>query len=117
MRKKMIHKQIKCFWCDKDIPKIVNDYTPCEKCARIITKGIVLIEVQDIPMQVDQPTLLIEKNYPTGFWYLLRPNNVHKIFNNENAERLLKDRIAFVDTGMMTALGLRLKEEQPANIQ
>lgn len=107
----------KCFWCDKDIPKIINDYTPCSRCSKIIEKGIILIEVQDIPMQQDQPTLLIEKNYPTGFWYLLRPTSVHKLFDKQNSEKLLKDKIAFLDVGMMSNLGLKKREETPIIIQ
>lgn len=113
----MRRKNKKCFWCDRDTPKIVNDYTPCSSCANLITKGCVIIEVQDIPMQIDQPTLVIEKNYPTGTWFVLKDASVHKLFNPESAAKMLENKIAFLDCNMIKGLGLRMEKEHKESIQ
>lgn len=106
-----------CFWCDRHIPRIINEYIPCDKCKEIITKGIVIIEVQDIPSQINQPHLLHYGNYPTGTWFILNPGSIHKIFDEEAASAVISDRIAFLDRRMLEELGLRMKEKQVTTIQ
>lgn len=107
----MSKKEEKCFWCDTNNPKVIQDYMPCERCIIIITSGIVLIEVQDIPMQLDQPTLVIPNNYPTGSWFIIKPVAASRLFNKKNLEKILRDRIAFLDRGMLENLGFKPSEE------
>lgn len=106
-----------CFWCSQDMPKPINNYTPCKGCIEKMEKGIVIIEVQDIRMQPFQPSLIIPSNYPTGTWFILRENTIYNLFDYEVANKVLVDKIVFLDRPMLENLGLRMKENQVSTVE
>lgn len=100
-----------CFWCgnekneialmgkigkgqeDIEAPKhMVLDYQPCEKCKKLMSKGVTLIEVSQSPNSPNQPTIH-EGLYPTGSWSVIRRRAAIELLGEEIA----KQHGAFID--------------------
>ena len=100
-----------CFWCGKEkneialmgkigkgqedieAPKhMVLDYNPCEKCEKLMAKGVTLMEVSQSPNNPNQPPIQ-EGLYPTGSWSVIRRKAAIELFGEEIA----KQHKAFID--------------------
>ena len=66
---------------DAEAPKnIIMDYEPCDKCKEKFKKGVLIIEVSQLPNVENQPP--IQKDaYPTGRYALLKPESLNEPFN------------------------------------
>lgn len=78
-----------------DIPRVVKDRTPCERCARLLNRGIVLIELDND----DKP-----KTQSVVRQYL-----VHNEFSETDAQEILKNGYAFLDAESWDAIELPRK--------
>lgn len=113
-----------CFFCGKDKNEIallgaaykgeaprhmVLSYEPCDTCKEIQAKGITLIEARDYPEPHNQPPIQKEPvtMYPTGSWAVITERLVRNAINPPSlAEDIIKKRVAFVEPGILKALGL-----------
>lgn len=90
-----------CFWCDKEKNEIamlgrirektkrnsdieaprrmVIDYEPCDECQKMWDSGVAVIEVQETPINPDQPE--IQKGlYPTSRFVVMTVEGADRVF-------------------------------------
>ena len=105
-----------CFWCGKttgialmgrisggkrggdiEAPKYVFDgYEPCPECQDTVSKGVMLMEADSIPVFEGQPEM--QKGvYPTGRWCVMKKESAKRIFDCDATK-------AFVDKQTMDML-------------
>jgi len=104
-----------CFYClkdkgvilfgriqgDNEAPKrVCLDRAPCNECAELMRKGIILISV-DEARSTDQ-----SNPYRTGGWVVVKEDFVKRAIQGELGAVVLKQRIAFVPDDAWNMLGL-----------
>lgn len=70
----------------------VVDKEPCPKCADLMKKGVMFIEVREEPKNPE------EEPYRTGRLWVLRDEAVSRIFRGEVVDQALKRRAVFIPT-------------------
>lgn len=109
-----------CFWCGGDMGGIallgagykkeapmhmVTSYEPCSVCEGHRNLGVTIIEVNNFPNQKGQPSIS-EDFYPTGRYWVVIEEVIHKIVPAENLEQVLKYKVLLLDPEGAEKLGL-----------
>jgi len=108
-----------CFWCGGSKNEILldrrfhseeqkdrfalTDYEPCDTCKATMALGVTLIEVAGKPHAEGQRGMKHRDGglvYPTGRWWVLKPQAVARIFNIAVESR------AFIDREVAEKIGL-----------
>jgi len=86
--------------------KAVYNKEPCDKCKEWLTKGIMLIEVED---GTDK-----ENPYRTGNLWVLKEEAVSRMpfKSNKLKTEVLKKRVMFIEESICKSWGLKNEEEQ-----
>jgi hypothetical protein len=102
-----------CFWCGKSKNEIallgkmkgdveaprnmVLNYEPCDECKANMSTGVTFMEASQTPCTNGQPEMQ-RGLYPTGRWFVVKPEAVHKIINDADmADSIVKHGKTFVD--------------------
>ncbi len=111
-----------CFYCLKDKsetilagklpndqkapPKHVWNMEPCDECREWMSKGVILISIDDL--------LTVDDNTPwrSGGWMVVKEDDVRRFFDKAGARQGINDRFLFVTDEAWNAIGLPLIRKQ-----
>ena len=99
-----------CFWCDKNIPKVINNYELCSNCNLLIKSGVFLIEVQKTQSQPGQPSFVTNPNFPTGKSRIATNEFLIQYFDVEFIKKANAKGFVFFTRNVFEKLGLRERE-------
>lgn len=86
---------------DKAPMTCLLNYEPCEKCQKLMDKGITIIEAKGEPNFENQPEIA-SNVYPTGTWHVVSEDFIKKnITPPELVDNILKHRKTFVEPGVI----------------
>ena len=88
---------------DAEAPRCaVIDYEPCDKCREVMNSGITLIGVTNRQPADKRPMIDTKQGlYPTGAFAVITEEGVHRLFQPETAEIVIKHRKCFVENDII----------------
>lgn len=110
---------VKCYFCGEDVAPLgrlpgdaeapragVHDMEPCDACASLMSRGVLLISVRDEEIErINQAREEIPNPYRTGGWIVVRDEAVSRIFNAEDAEDLRHRRWGYIEDQVWDTIG------------
>lgn len=84
----------------------VIDMNPCSICKSLMEQGVILIAIDPEKSDPGWENDPMPNPYRTGGWWVIKDEGAKRVFPEDVANRLIKDRWTFLDDAVAEMIGL-----------